>query len=120
VPWAFAIARRLLIDVYRKSGREVFDDDEDGERRSSAPSAAPDRLAGQHRLVSRMEEELACVPKANREAFDLVERDGLSMTEAAEVLGVTEMAVRLRVHRAREVVRAKLGADVREELEEQP
>jgi RNA polymerase sigma-70 factor (ECF subfamily) len=114
VPWAFAIARRLLIDTYRKSGREVFDDDED-ER--MAPGAAPDRVAGQRRLARRIEEELARVPEAHRIAFNLVQREGLSMAEAAEVLGTTVAAVKLRAHRTYEALRASLGDAVREELE---
>lgn len=118
VPWAFAIARRLLIDTYRKGGREVFDDgDGESERESVAPGASPEGLVGQRRLARRIEEELARVPEAHRAAFDLVQREGLSMAEAAEVLGTTVSAVKLRAYRTYEALRASLGDDVREELE---
>ncbi len=120
VPWAFAIARRLLIDVYRKSGREVLDDDGGSTCESAAPGPGPDRLAAQRRLAARVEQELARVPEAHRAAFDLVKREGLSMAEAAEVLGTTVTAVKLRAHRTYEALRASLGDEVREELEGAP
>jgi RNA polymerase sigma-70 factor (ECF subfamily) len=117
VPWSFAIGRRLLIDQFRKDGREVLEDDDCEERQSAAPDAGPDRLAGQRRLAKRIEEELERVPPAHRAAFDLVKRDGLSIAEAAQVLGTTVAAVKLRAHRAYEALRASLGDEVREELE---
>jgi DNA-directed RNA polymerase specialized sigma24 family protein len=42
-------------------------------------------------------------------AFDLVKREGLSMAEAAQVLGTTVSAVKLRTHRAYEALRNALG-----------
>ena len=118
VPWAFAIARRLLIDDFRKRGREVLSDDDGRENRErAAPDAWPDRTLGQRRLVRRMEGELARLPEAQRATFELVQRDGLSMDEAAAILGTTVNAARLRVSRAHQALRAALGDAVREELE---
>jgi RNA polymerase sigma-70 factor (ECF subfamily) len=117
VPWAFAIARRLLIDDFRKR-REVLDDSERrDDRERAAPDASPDRLLGQRRLVRRMEDELARLPEAQRATFELVQRDGLSMEEAAAVLGTTVNAAKLRVSRAYQTLRAALGDAVREELD---
>ncbi len=116
VPWAFAIARRLLIDTYRKGGREVLEPGEDAFE-PVAPGAAPDCIAGRRRLAQRVEQELLRVPEAHRAAFDLVQREGLSMAEAAEALGTTVAAVKLRAHRAYEALRAALGDEAREELE---
>ena len=80
----------------------------------------PDRVAANNRLARRLEQELARVPRTNREAFELVHREGLTAAEAAEALGTTAMAVRLRVHRAYEALRAALGDQVHEELGESP
>ena len=85
-----------------------------------APGELPDTAAAHSRLTRRLEEELRRVPDTHRVAFELVHGDGLSAAEAAEVLGTTAMAVRLRVHRAYEVLRAALGDQVREELGETP
>ncbi len=115
--WAYAIARRLLIDDVRRNRREmpVALEEDDGTR-VTPPGEMPDRIAANHRLARRAEDELAHVPAANRTALALVHRDGLTATEAAAVLGTTAMAVRLRVHRACEALRAVLGGHVHEEL----
>jgi RNA polymerase sigma-70 factor (ECF subfamily) len=123
VPWAFAIARRLLIDTFRKSGREVFGDDQEMEEggRDGIPSdERPDRILSRQRLARRVEAELARVPEMHRVAFELVKRDGLTMPEAAAVLGTTVNAVKLRAFRAYEALRLALGDEVREELEGSP
>jgi RNA polymerase sigma-70 factor (ECF subfamily) len=123
--WAYAIARRLLIDTFRKSGRETLadtraDGDDEDERTCAPAGEMPDRVAANNRLARRLEQELARVPRTNREAFELVHREGLTAAEAAEALGTTAMAVRLRVHRAYEALRAALGDQVHEELGESP
>jgi RNA polymerase sigma-70 factor (ECF subfamily) len=118
MPWAFAIARRLLIDVVRKSGREIVGDEGGSEERESvAPDLPPDRIVAQRRLAARVREELQRVPEAQRAAFELVKHDGLSLAEAAEVLGTTVAAVKLRIHRTYEALRAALGEEMHEELD---
>jgi RNA polymerase sigma-70 factor (ECF subfamily) len=118
-PWAYAIARRLLIDLFRKSGREVPADDGefDEQRESTAPDTSPDTVVSRQRLARRMAEELARLPEAQRAAFELVQRDGLTMAEAAQVLGTTVAAVKLRAFRTYEALRAALGDEVREEFQ---
>jgi RNA polymerase sigma-70 factor (ECF subfamily) len=93
MPWAFAIARRLLIGL---------------------PS---DRIVAHRRPAARVGKELERVPDAQRVAFELVKRDGLSLAEAAEVLGTTVAAVKLRIHRTYEALRAALGEEMHEELD---
>jgi RNA polymerase sigma-70 factor (ECF subfamily) len=117
-PWAYAIARRLFIDTLRKDGREVLGDGDDigGGRESTPPEASPDVLVARQRLARRVDEELARLPEAQRIAFELVQRDGLSMAETAQVLGTTVGAVKLRAFRTYEALRAALGDQVREEL----
>jgi RNA polymerase sigma-70 factor (ECF subfamily) len=119
VPWAFAIARRILIDTFRKKGRDPLWVEEEAEnaREGVAPGASPDQVTARRRLGRRMSEELARVSETDRTAFELVKCDGLSMAEAAEVLGTTVNAVKLRAFRAAEILRATLGDEAREELE---
>jgi RNA polymerase sigma-70 factor, ECF subfamily len=116
-PWAFAIARRLLIDAFRKRGRDLPTCDEEEGRESMCPGASPAEIAARRRLARRMGEELAQMSEMDRTAFELVKWDGLSMAEAAEVLGTTANAVKLRAFRTAEVLRATLGDEVREEFE---
>ena len=117
MPWAFAIARRLLIDGARKGGREVLVGDDDGHVLERADRSDPaDSICARRRIARRIDEVLRRLPEAHRTAFELVQVDGLSMAEAAQVLGTTVMAVKLRAHRAYEALRERLGDEVCEEL----
>ena len=44
--------------------------------------------------------------------------DGISLADAAQMLGTTVMAVKLRVHRAVAALEERLGPEVREEFAE--
>jgi RNA polymerase sigma-70 factor (ECF subfamily) len=113
LPWAFAIARRVLIDSFRRGPREVLGDPAGGDERAALDPRADDLVAAQE-LASRIQRELARLPEAQRVAFELVKQEGLSLAEAAEVLGTTVAAVKLRAHRAYEALRGVLGDDSRE------
>ncbi len=113
LPWAFAISRRLLIDEIRKSRRDllasaaIIDDAIPcGESHASLLEA--------EELARLMQKELARLPETQRAAFELMRLDGLSHAEAAQTLGVTISAVKLRAHRAYVALRAVLGAAVAE------
>jgi len=109
-PWAFAIGRRLLIDSLRRHRREVTpnDDDDTFERVSSdAPSA--DELVAAQETAHRIQRALLRLPASQRVAFELVKQEGLTFAEAAETLGTTVAAVKLRAHRAYEALRGILG-----------
>jgi len=111
VPWAFAIARRLLIDDlrYRKGDRLAasLDDETAPDVPDDAPSAVD--LVAASQLAQRIRRELANLPDAQREAFVLIKEEELSLAEAAAVLGTTVTAVKLRAHRAYQALRAALG-----------
>ena len=110
-PWAFAIGRRLLIDQHRRGGREVLapTDENVGELLVSLDAGA-DEIAIAKEVAARLGEELRKLPENQRVAFELIKQEGLSVAEAAQVLGTTVAAVKLRAHRAYEALRAVLGA----------
>jgi RNA polymerase sigma-70 factor (ECF subfamily) len=109
-PWAFAIARRLLIDGVRRTKREVLSPDgKDAQDGEAAPTDAADEVVYGKELERKIREELQRLPETQRVAFELVKQEGLSLAEAAEVLGTTVTAVKLRAHRAYEALRAVLG-----------
>ncbi len=112
-PWAFAIARRLMIDDHRKL-HELPEPDRDSD------GGGLEAVVALKRLGKRLLEELERCPEAHREAFALVQFDGLSMAEAAEVLGTTVASVKLRAYRTYEALRERLGDEVREALGELP
>jgi RNA polymerase sigma-70 factor (ECF subfamily) len=121
MPWAFAIARRLVVDSVRRGRRELLSSDGEPDAGASSDVAADDLVQAQQ-LARRVERELAKLPPAQRVAFELVKNEGLSMAEAAQVLGTTVAAVKLRAHRAYEALRIALGdvieRDVVERLED--
>lgn len=108
LPWAFAIARRLMIDGFRRGRREVLDAGEQRDERPALDAAADDLVQAQQ-LATRIRLELSRLPETQRVAFELVKEEGLSLAEAAQVLGTTVAAVKLRAHRAYEALRSVLG-----------
>ncbi len=111
VPWAFAIARRLLIDMHRRGGREVLakTDDESALQLLVALDAPADDVAIAKELAHRIDDVLRSLPENQRVAFELIKQEGLSVAEAAEMLGTTVAAVKLRAHRAYEALRDALA-----------
>jgi RNA polymerase sigma-70 factor (ECF subfamily) len=112
LPWAFAIARRLLIDQHRKTGREVVAkaDDDETVQLLVALDAPADDVAIAKELAGRLADALEKLPENQRVAFELIKQEGLSVAEAAEALGTTVAAVKLRAHRAYEALRVVLAA----------
>ncbi len=113
VPWAFAIARRLHVDGYRRGHFERLEPagalgESALDARPSA-EAPPDEVASAQELAQLAEAELGRLPPLQREAWRLVREDGLSVEQAAAVLGTTATAVKLRAHRAYSAMRAALG-----------
>jgi RNA polymerase sigma-70 factor (ECF subfamily) len=107
-PWAFAIARRLLVDEVRRGKRVVLA--EDGEP-YTGPSNEPlaEEMVHAGQLAERIQRILAQLPSSQRTAFELIKQEGLTVAEAAQVLGTTVAAVKLRAHRAYVALREALG-----------
>lgn len=106
LPWAFAIARRLVIDDFRRRKHAppiALDDEALGEIVS--PQSSPHARAEASELATLIERTLAAMPEPQRVAFKLLKMEGLSVAEAAALLLTTEMSVKLRAHRAYEMLR---------------
>lgn len=104
-PWAFAIARRLTIDWARIEGRAW---DAGALDTMAGDFQGPEMLAHQEEFLAALHAELESVPHKLKEAFLLVRVEGFSAAEAAEILGTTAMAVKLRAHRAGVMLRPGL------------
>jgi RNA polymerase sigma-70 factor (ECF subfamily) len=113
LPWAFAIARRLMIDNDRVTRRQkitVLDGDDDGAVPAGMTSAATaEELMQAKQTAGRLHAELARLSHPQRDAFELLKNEGLSLAQAAAVLGTTVTAVKLRAHRAYLALRRALG-----------
>ncbi|MCD6291754.1 MAG: sigma-70 family RNA polymerase sigma factor [Anaerolineae bacterium] len=69
----------------------------------------PEDHALNEELKRVMDEAIAMLPETLRAAFVLRDIEGLSTAEAAEVLGITESAAKVRLHRARMRLREHLS-----------
>jgi RNA polymerase sigma-70 factor (ECF subfamily) len=122
--WLFTLAHHRAIDLWRRSGREVaFDDDDGGDapwepdgtpwQHWPAPSAAVahgEELAFWRRAGERLLQCLDELPLAQRSAFLLHHDDGLSLAEVAVALEVGMETAKTRLRYAMVKLRACMGA----------
>jgi RNA polymerase sigma-70 factor (ECF subfamily) len=106
LPWAYAIVRRLVIDLSRRRGREDLRADLAQEAEEPSSAAAPDDALHWKRSEAALRQDLLRLPPAHREAFELLKIEGLSVAESAEVLGITHGMVKIRAHRATVALRS--------------
>ncbi|MEO7151023.1 MAG: sigma-70 family RNA polymerase sigma factor [Burkholderiaceae bacterium] len=93
--WVHAIARYKLIDLLRsKSGREALHDPIDDDLAVFAESST-DASDARRDLTGL----LATLPERQRLPIEHVKLEGLSVTEAAALLGMSESAVKVGIHR---------------------
>jgi len=101
-PWLFAIVRHVLVDHLRKRGRaarvEVVAD-------GTLPEvAAPEADAS----ADLLRQALDRLPPAQREAFEMLKLEGLSVDVAAARAGASPGALKVRAHRAYKTIRTLL------------
>src|SRR4029079_11362776 len=106
--WLYQIAHRVALDEirHRKIVRMV---PWTGEYHGASPSA--ERLAMDVRLSGPLERALAKIPERQRAALLLAEVHDLSGLELAAPMGVSHVAARAILTRARESLRRALGAE---------
>lgn len=110
--WLFGIARNVVADDVRRRAREL----RTVRRASGHRPLDPDSLARiEERLdaareLRRIYAALDCLPERDRRLFELVALDGLTIADAAAVIGVKPPTARVRLHRARTRVQSHLAA----------
>ncbi len=102
LPWAYAIAHHLLVDGWRHHARGTPD------LHGEAPPPADEVLTAAA-TARQIDDELARMPESQRTAFELLKLEGLSLQEAADCLGISVTAVKLRAHRAYKAIHLALG-----------
>jgi RNA polymerase sigma-70 factor, ECF subfamily len=106
--WLIRIAVNEALGRARKRGRmESWGDELMSVIQSNEPS--PEQSAATVQMREVMEEELAALPLPYRTVLVLRDVEGLSTSETASVLGVSEDVVKTRLHRARAMVRDGLS-----------
>jgi RNA polymerase sigma-70 factor (ECF subfamily) len=113
LPWMLAIARNALRDHARRAQvrpgtRPVDRDAREPLQREAPPDARGDEVLAGQEMLEVVRAVLQQLPALQREAFVLLRFEGMSVSEAAQVLGTTEGAVKVRAFRASEALRAAL------------
>jgi RNA polymerase sigma-70 factor (ECF subfamily) len=106
--WLYQIAHRVALDELRRR-KIVRMIPWTGEARGAAPSA--ERLAMDLRLSGPLERALARIPERQRAALILAELHDLTGLELAAAMGVSHVAARAILTRARESLRRALAAE---------
>lgn len=106
LPWFRAIARHRLTDTFRRVSRST--------RRESARAdisevADPhDRVNANHDRAA-VRAAVAELPEGQRRVVELLKLEQRSVREVAEILGMSESAVKVAAHRGYKRLREKLG-----------
>jgi RNA polymerase sigma-70 factor (ECF subfamily) len=115
LPWLFTVAGNLARSEFRRKAR--FSRLLLRVPRNDVQRDHADEVVSSLDHGSRLNQVLAAVerlPRAEREAVELVLLGELPVAEAAEALGVAEVSVRSRISRARARLRKELADDTLE------
>lgn len=110
--WIFSIASNLAKDFLRKHSRfseAPLDEACDGD--CEPPFLRPDRRLDAAELGAAIEQAVASLPLTLREPLLLRHTAGLSIEEAAALLGTTTGVVKTRLFRARQKLQELLGKE---------
>jgi len=101
-PWLYRLARNACIDHLRKSGRErPVEDDFD---RPDPTPLVPEEIERREEL-QKLQTALARLPEDKRELLLLARSGTLSYDQIATLLGCSVGALKVRVHRALQLLR---------------
>jgi RNA polymerase sigma-70 factor, ECF subfamily len=104
--WLTRIAINEALAKIRPAKLQIASDGtEDQMNRIESKEPDPERQALTTELKTIVESEIASLPESFRTVLMLREVEGLSTTETADCLGVSEDLVKTRLYRAREVLR---------------
>ena len=111
--WLLTILRNTHINRNRRRRPELLDDPERTMATvadTSSSGETPEGLVVGATFDAVVEDALAHLPEDFRRTIDLVDIQGLTYAEAAEVLGIPVGTVMSRIHRARHRIRDRLAA----------
>ncbi len=113
--WLYRVAYNLCQDRLRQR-RPLFSlDEENDDNVLPVPTLLldwaelPERYLSAAELSAELDRAIAALPPRLKAVFVLREMEGLSTQECAEVLGISLSAVKVRLHRARLLLREQLA-----------
>jgi RNA polymerase sigma-70 factor (ECF subfamily) len=97
-PWMFALARHAAVDLHRRGRKHLSEDPEAPEQPATGPQPI-EALQSAERL-QQLNRALAGLSVGLRDALLLARFSELKYAEIGDLLGISEGAVKARVHRA--------------------
>jgi RNA polymerase sigma-70 factor, ECF subfamily len=109
-PWIVTIARRRIADRMVKLGRRAANEtlsalDDDETFLVPAANNPAETTVEAHEAAAAV----ADLPRGQRQAFELLKMQGLSLNEAAAATGLSVSALKVATHRAVQALRRRLG-----------
>jgi RNA polymerase sigma-70 factor, ECF subfamily len=110
--WLLTILRNCNINRQRRRRPELLRDPDTADRllESQTPHKSAEDVAVGELFDATVQSALDHLPDRFQRVVELVDIDGLSYQEAADVLGVPIGTVMSRLHRARQRIRSRLAA----------
>ncbi|GAA3757760.1 sigma-70 family RNA polymerase sigma factor [Plantactinospora mayteni] len=110
LPWLYGVARRLLANHWRarRTNPPAYPLPPDTAAIQSANGFDPSSVP----VIADLRAALARLPEIDREIVRLIGWEQLTIAEAAQVLGCTRTAAKVRLHRARRRLATVLAAPV--------
>lgn len=107
--WLLTILRNTNINRNRRRRPSLLTDPDASAERDADPAAGPEEITVDTAFDSAVADALMALPAKFRRVVELIDLDGLSYAEAAEVLGVPVGTVMSRLHRARKRIRDRMA-----------
>lgn len=108
-PWVYQVARSAIVDHLRAAVRHrVAEDERALGAAEPTDEAAAEEGAMEQQLATVVAPFIAMLPSPYREALTLVELEGLTQKQAAELAGVSLSGMKSRVQRGRVILRKAL------------
>ena len=104
-PWVYQVARSAIVDHQRVAAKHRVVDTDGSEEQ---PLDVDDDRAIEEELASYLAPFVAMLASPYREALTLVELEGLTQKQAAEMLGISLSGMKSRVQRGRVQLRKAL------------
>lgn len=110
--WIYRIAMNLTLNFLKKKKRdekrEVHVEDYSLDVKSADITFSPEGHSMKKELSEKLKEAVDSLPLAYRASFVLVVSQGLTHTQAANILRCSENTISWRMHRARKMLQQKL------------
>lgn len=106
--WLYAIARRTAGQRRRVIKRRRNLLSRDSAAANDVYLTDPGARVDRERALSLVRQSLSALPRKQREVFDLVDLQGLTPAEAAELTGAKSVTVRANLFKARAAIRSRI------------